>query len=77
MRRAKILTAPEKPGSRRAPRQPPHVDRSQWTWADPTSPDTTSIDRDIEILIDQVQETEGCTRDKASAELVRRLSFAA
>ena len=77
MRRAKILTAPEKPRSRRPARQAPRAAQSEWTWPDPTYPDATGIDRDIEILLDLVQETEGCTRDKASAELLRRLSFAA
>ena len=38
--------------------------------------DVTGVDRDIEELLAFVQKTEGCSRDKANAVLVRRLSFA-
>jgi hypothetical protein len=39
--------------------------------------DTKSIDGDIEALLDRLQQTQGCSRNVASEELVRKLSFAA
>ena len=39
--------------------------------------DATGVDRDIEQLIGLLQQRHGYTRDEASAELLRRLSFAA
>ena len=39
--------------------------------------DITSVDADIEMVITLLQAQHGYTREKASTELVRRLSFAA
>lgn len=38
--------------------------------------DATGVDGDIEMLIHRLQDRYGYTRNKANAELVRRLSFA-
>ncbi len=48
-------------------------------WTLPTldpSADSTGVDSDIERLLGSLQAKYGYTRDKASAELVRKLSFA-
>lgn len=42
-----------------------------------TYDDVDGIDGDIERLIGHVQRELGCNRDRANAELVRKLSFAA
>jgi uncharacterized protein YjbJ (UPF0337 family) len=44
-------------------------------WVKLTYNDVTGIDGDIERLIELLQEKHGYTRDRASAELVRRLSL--
>jgi len=46
-------------------------------WSKLAGDEVTSVDRDIETIVGLLQERHGYTRDVASAELVRRLSFAA
>lgn len=48
--------------------------RNRWTRL--AYDDVAGIDDDIERLIGHVQKQLGCTRDRANAELVRKLSFA-
>ena len=61
--------------------KPPQISKArpapQERWARLICDDVTGIDRDIEMLLDGLRERHGYTLEKANAELVRRLSFAA
>jgi len=49
---------------------------SEARWATLICDDEAGIDRDIETLLVLLQERHGYTSEKASTELIRRLSFA-